>query len=106
MSENFRRLQLEKLREGILEHQGEICQALRKDLNKSEFETYETETGMVLEEISCMLKHLHRMMQPKRVGTPIVHFPSTSKIYSEPYGSVLIMAPWNYPLQLRFHMCF
>ena len=100
MSENFRRLQLEKLREGILEHQGEICQALRKDLNKSEFETYETETGMVLEEISCMLKHLHRMMQPKRVGTPIVHFPSTSKIYSEPYGSVLIMAPWNYPLQL------
>ena len=37
MSENFRRLQLEKLREGILEHQGEICQALRKDLNKSEF---------------------------------------------------------------------
>ena len=41
MSENFRRLQLEKLREGILEHQGEICQALRKDLNKSEFETYE-----------------------------------------------------------------
>lgn len=93
MSENFRRLQLEKLREGILEHQGEICQALRKDLNKSEFETYETETGMVLEEISCMLKHLHRMMQPKRVGTPIVHFPSTSKIYSEPYGSVLIMAP-------------
>ena len=100
MSENFRRLQLEKLREGILEHQGEICQALRKDLNKSEFETYETETGMVLEEISCMLKHLHRMMQPKRVGTPIVHFPSSSKIYSEPYGSVLIMAPWNYPLQL------
>ena len=39
-------------------------------------------------------------MQPKRVGTPIVHFPSTSKIYSEPYGSVLIAAPWNYPLQL------
>ena len=45
MSENFRRLQLEKLREGILEHQGEICQALRKDLNKSEFETYETGDG-------------------------------------------------------------
>ena len=47
-----------------------------------------------------MLKHLHKLMRPKRVATPIVHFPSTSKIYSEPYGSVLIMAPWNYPLQL------
>ena len=48
-----------------------------------------------------MLKHLHRMMQPKRVGTPNrASFRLTSKIYSEPYGSVLIMAPWNYPLQL------
>lgn len=100
LPEDFRRLQLEKLRKGVLKYQDEIGEALRRDLNKSEFETYETETGMVLEEISCMLKHLHKLMRPKRVATPIVHFPSTSKIYSEPYGSVLIMAPWNYPLQL------
>lgn len=100
MSESFRRLQLQKLREGILKHEADICQALRRDLNKSEFETYETETGMVLEEISCMLKNLHKLMKPQRASTPLVHFPSTSRIYSEPYGSVLIMSPWNYPLQL------
>ena len=73
LPEDFRRLQLEKLRKGVLKYQDEIGEALRRDLNKSEFETYETETGMVLEEISCMLKHLHKLMQPKRVMTPIVH---------------------------------
>ena len=62
LPEDFRRLQLEKLRKGVLKYQDEIGEALRRDLNKSEFETYETETGMVLEEISCMLKHLHKLM--------------------------------------------
>lgn len=96
----FRKCQLIKLKDAILENEAEIMQALREDLNKSEFESYETEIGIVLEEIGYLLKHMDRLARPKKVKTPITHFPSVSRIYREPYGVVLIMSPWNYPLQL------
>ena len=51
-------------------------------------------------ELADTIAHLKQWDKPKRVGTPIVHFPSVSTIYREPYGSVLIMSPWNYPVQL------
>ena len=74
--------------------------ALYKDLGKSAYEVYETEIGLVYSEITYMLKHLDRLARPKRVATPLSNFPSKSLIYREPYGSVLIMSPWNYPFQL------
>jgi aldehyde dehydrogenase (NAD+) len=55
---------------------------------------------MVLEEISYMLKHMEGFLKAKRVRTPLAQFPSVSKIYKEPYGNVLIIAPWNYPFLL------
>lgn len=100
LSESFRKEQLKKLYKGILENEQNIYEAVRKDLGKSKFECYETETGIVLEEVSYMLKNLQKLMKPVRVPTPFAHFPARSRIYREPYGSVLIMAPWNYPFQL------
>lgn len=97
---SFRRKQLLILKKAILENEKEIVRALRADLNKSEFEAYETEIGIVLEELSYMLRNLDRLARPKRAGTPLMHFPAVSTIYEEPYGNVLIMAPWNYPFQL------
>lgn len=96
----FRMDALSRLEKAILDHEDEINQALRADLNKSPFETYMCETGMALSEISYAKKHLKRWMRKKRVPTPLAQFPSSSFTLSEPYGVVLILAPWNYPLML------
>lgn len=96
----FRIRQLHRLKNSILRHEDEILHALKLDLNKSGFEAYETEVGIVLEEIKYALNHLAGWVRPKRKATPIVHFPASSYLYCEPYGCVLIMAPWNYPFQL------
>ena len=96
----FRTEQLCKLRKAIKEYEEEILDALATDLNKSRFEAYMTEIGMVLEEIRFVLKHFKSWAKPKKVKTPLTQFPAKSRIYSEPYGVVLIMSPWNYPFQL------
>lgn len=96
----FRKARLSELKMAIKEMEGEILEALKKDLNKSSFEAYATEIGIVLEEINFMMKHMERLLKVKTVRTPITQFPSVSKIYKEPYGLVLIIAPWNYPFQL------
>lgn len=96
----FRTRQLKKLYRWICEHEQEIMDALYLDLNKSSFEAYATEIGIVKEEIRYALKHIKKWAAPKRVRTPITQFPSKSFIYQEPYGVVLIMSPWNYPFQL------
>ncbi|MDO4312686.1 MAG: aldehyde dehydrogenase [Eubacteriales bacterium] len=97
---NFRIRQLKNLNQWICEHEQEITDALYQDLNKSAFEAYATEIGIVKEEIKYTLKHIRKWASPKRVRTPITQFPSKSFIYPEPYGVVLIMSPWNYPFQL------
>lgn len=96
----YRKQKLQDLRVAIKKYEDEIFRALKKDLNKSAFEAYETEVGIVLEEINYTLKHLNKWAKPKRIKTPIFNFLSTSYIYHEPYGKVLIMSPWNYPFQL------
>jgi aldehyde dehydrogenase (NAD+) len=96
----FRKKQLQVLRKAIIANEALIMDALKKDLNKSPFESYETEIGIILEEIKFMLCRIDRLARPRKVRTPITHFLSYSKIYQEPYGDVLIMSPWNYPFQL------
>ena len=100
-SYDFRLNQLQKLKNCIKNHESEILEALQKDLNKSAFEGYVTEIGMVYEEINFAIKSLKKWMKPKRANTPLSLMPSSSKIYSEPLGIVLIIAPWNYPFQLN-----
>ncbi|KAI4453210.1 aldehyde dehydrogenase [Holotrichia oblita] len=97
---NFRIAKLNLLRNAIKKYENEIINALRLDLNKAPFEAYETEIGIVLEEIRYTIRYISNWAKPKHVKTPMIHFPSSSYIYNEPYGSVLIMSPWNYPFQL------
>lgn len=96
----FRIQQLKLLRKIIIRHEEDIMLALKKDLNKSKFETYETEIGFVLSELSYVIKNLPKWARCKRVRTPLTNFLSTSYSYPEPYGVTLIMSPWNYPFQL------
>ena len=96
----FRIFYLRKLLKWMEENEDRILRALSQDLGKSSTEGYMTEIGMVKEEIRFNMKHLTFWAKPKRVKTPATQFPSFSFIYREPYGVVLIMAPWNYPFQL------
>ncbi len=91
---------LKKLRESILKHEDEINKALKRDLGKSNFESYMCETGLVLSEISYMLKHIRSFAKEKTVMTPLAQFLSRSYRKPSPYGTVLIMSPWNYPFLL------
>ncbi|WP_050607900.1 aldehyde dehydrogenase [Clostridium niameyense] len=96
----FRIKALKELKSAIKNNEQNIFMALKKDLNKSEFETYSTEIGIVYDEINLAIKNINKWSKPKRVKTPITNFLSSSYIYKEPYGVVLIISPWNYPFQL------
>lgn len=96
----FRKEALQKLREAVIKNRRLIEEALQRDLRKSAFETYMTEVGMTLGELSYVQKHLHSWVGKKRVRTNIEQFHALSFTVSEPYGVVLIMSPWNYPFQL------
>lgn len=91
---------LRRLYNAISSHEKEIRRALQKDLGKSRFESYMCETGMVLEEISYMLKHTRKFAREQRVHTPLAQFCSRSYKKPSPYGVTLIMSPWNYPFML------
>lgn len=96
----FRKKQLQKLKELISSNEGAIIEALHKDLHKHEFEGYTTEIGFVMNDIDKALSKLHKWAKPKKVHTPPFLYVANSFIRSEPYGTVLIIAPWNYPMQL------
>jgi aldehyde dehydrogenase (NAD+) len=96
----FRKQQLIKLKDALYSHEKEIYQALYTDLKKNPEECWVTEIGFVISEINYALKNLRRWMRKKSVGTNLLNFPSKSYILNEPLGVVLIIGPWNYPLQL------
>ncbi|MBR3689541.1 MAG: aldehyde dehydrogenase family protein, partial [Eggerthellaceae bacterium] len=95
-----RRAALLELRSWLKSHEDEVMAALHDDLGKAPFEAYATELGIVYDDIRHCLSHMGRWAKPKRVATPIVHFRSRSLVYPSPLGVVLVMSPWNYPLQL------
>ena len=96
----FRIQALQKLRDSIKSNEQELMGALKKDLNKSEFDAYITEIGILLEEIRFTLKHVKKWAKPRKVKSSIVQIGAKSMIYPEPYGVALIISPWNYPFQL------
>jgi aldehyde dehydrogenase (NAD+) len=99
-SYQFRSAQLKKLKQSILAHEQELYDALYSDLKKSKEEVWVTETGMVIAEINEAIRHLKYWMEPERVKTNLLNLPSSSHVIKEPLGVVLIIGPWNYPLQL------
>ncbi len=99
-SYEFRQKALLRLKRTILYYEKEIEEALYQDLGKSDFEAYMTEVGMTLSELNYVRKHLKSWAKEKYVLTPLVQFSAKSFEVAEPYGTVLIMAPWNYPFML------
>ncbi len=97
---DFRIRMLKKLRSVIKNYEPEIASALKSDLGKSEFESFMCETGLVLSEISYMIKHTRKFASKHHVSTPLAQFASHSYKKPSPYGNVLIMSPWNYPFLL------
>ena len=91
---------LHKLKKEIINNEENIYSALKKDLNKPKFEVYTSEIGFLLNEIKLFIKHLNKWSKPRKVKSSIINFPSNDFVYSEPYGKVLIISPWNYPFQL------
>ena len=96
----FRKTMLKKLYEAVKSYENEICDALYSDLGKSRYESFMCEIGMVLSEISYMLKHIKKFSGKRYVKTPLAQFASVSYKKASPYGNVLIMSPWNYPFLL------
>lgn len=98
----FRMEALCRLEQTVKSHEKQLERALKKDLNKSGFESYMTEIGLFYSELTHAKKHLKNWMKPKRKPTPVSQFHAKSFEISEPLGVVLIMAPWNYPFLLTF----
>ncbi len=96
----FRIAALRNLQKAILAHEQDIYDALAQDLGKSHTEAYMTEIGLVLSEISYFIDHLKTFCKPKYHFSPLTHALSDSYTIAEPYGTVLIISPWNYPFQL------
>lgn len=100
LGEAFRREQLRRLGAALKKWEQPLCEALWQDLHKSEEEAVLTELSIVEGEIRNHLRHLYRWMRWERRSTPLKMLPSRSRIVSEPLGCALIVAPWNYPVQL------
>jgi aldehyde dehydrogenase (NAD+) len=96
----FRLQQLAALARLLEDCEPQICAAIRKDLGRSEIETRIVETHLLRHEIQFAQKHLRKWMKPERVRPPWLLQPSAARIYREPFGLVLIIGPWNYPVQL------
>ena len=92
--------QLRRLRHFLVEHEDLICGALATDLGKSSFEAHTTEIGFTITEIDHALEHIRKWTSERKVSLPLHFRPGKARIAPEPLGSVLIIAPWNYPLML------
>ncbi|GGD16486.1 aldehyde dehydrogenase [Flavobacterium orientale] len=99
---NKRKLLLKKLLITLKKYENEVTDALYKDFKKSSFETFLTEFNYVVSDLKYAISNIEKWTKPKRVWPSIMTIPSSDFIYSEPYGRVLIIAPWNYPFQLAF----
>ena len=96
----FRKESLKKLLHNIIENEQAIIKALYDDFKKPAFESVLTETNYVINDLKETIKNIESWSKPKKVFASLLNFPSTDFIYSEPYGNVLILSPWNYPFQL------
>src|SRR5690606_35046375 len=99
---NLRKDRLMALKKNIQTNEPAISQALKEDYGKCRFEAYASEVGFLFEDLNFTLKHLEKWAKQRRVRSPLTLFPGKSFIHPVPYGTILIIAPWNYPFQLVF----
>lgn len=99
---SFRKKALKALQEAIIKREDAICDAIYADFKKPKFETLAAETQFILAEIKHVLKNMDSWAERERVSGSWMNWPSADYIYKEPYGVVLVIAPWNYPFQLAF----
>ena len=97
---SFRKKHLLLFQKELIKRETDILNALYADFKKPIYEGVMTETSIVLAELKTTIKKLNSWSKPKRVTPALLNFPSSAKIYNEPYGTTLIIAPWNYPYQL------
>ncbi|SKA11081.1 aldehyde dehydrogenase (NAD+) [Chitinophaga eiseniae] len=97
----FRKAMLQKLKKAIQRYEPRILEALKLDLHKHPLEAYSSEVGFLYEEIAYIAANLKQWMEPEVVTSPFVTYPSSSRVYREPLGLTLIIAPWNYPFMLQ-----
>lgn len=100
LDRTYRETALAMLYDAVQSHEDEIADALREDLGKCAYESYLCETGMVLSAISYLRKNLRRLMRPRRTMAGFAQFPGHGELRRMPYGTALIIAPWNYPILL------
>lgn len=98
----YRKQMLTRLEEGIRANENKLYDAFQEDLGKSKAESYMAEIAQVLGELAYIRKHLRKWSKPKKAPATSGTFPGKSRIYMEPYGVVLVLAPWNYPVFLAF----
>ena len=96
----YRKQMLRLLSDAMHRYENELSKALWQDLHKSYEEAYLTELSIVYGEIRNHLRHMRRWARPERKSSPLAILPATSKIIKQPLGNALIIAPWNYPVQL------
>ncbi len=99
---SFRKAALKRLQKEIMAREDDIAQAIYNDFKKPKFETLAAETQFVLAELKLILRNIHNWSRPVKKPSTLMNWPSSDRIYREPYGTVLIIAPWNYPFQLAF----
>ncbi|WP_294552951.1 aldehyde dehydrogenase [uncultured Pseudoflavonifractor sp.] len=99
-SVEWRLIQLKKLEQALEEREEALCAALKADLGKAAYESWLSEIGMTLGELRFARKHLKKWAAVKRRPSAMPLFPASSRVVPQPYGTVLIMSPWNYPVQL------
>jgi aldehyde dehydrogenase (NAD+) len=97
---SWRREQLKRMKAMLVEREDDLLEALRVDLGKPATEAWATDIGIVISEIEHALRHLRRWTRPERVWAPLATRPGKARIVREPLGVVLVIAPWNYPVQL------
>lgn len=97
---SWRREQLKRMKALLVEREDDLLDALAKDLGKPRAEAWATDIGFVIAEIDYVTRRLRRWTRPRRVHAPLVTKPSRARIAPEPLGVVLVIAPWNYPVQL------
>ncbi|WP_394935406.1 aldehyde dehydrogenase family protein [uncultured Ilumatobacter sp.] len=97
-----RRILLRRLRALFVEQEDRILDALAADVGKPRIEAYTSEIAFTINEIDHTLQHLNAWTKPKKIGVPITFKPGKAMLRPEPLGTVCIIAPWNYPVQLLF----